>query len=279
MRCRSWQNVSERGTSHGAEAQTSSCFAPWLWALRGRKSAQQEEFRWLKLCVGISECRWVSLGMLMAEALLALTGALSLLTWAAAQEPGVVHVAFMQSWPLGCRSRAAKGLGSSPPLLPPSPPLRWQQHHQLQHRVWFKDGLESAALSYCTACITCSQIIWLCVGEPSACGSTQGRWQVCEETWESCLWTLHGQGHEEEQLCIRYSPRQALCSPKFGSWSLEPRIMVRCTEASIMFYWWWTCNTSEVNHVLLFGSQGGWCPSWRVPAAAERLHCQLGSSR
>lgn len=33
----------------------------------------------------------------MAEALLALAGALSLLTWAAAQEPGVVHVAFMQS--------------------------------------------------------------------------------------------------------------------------------------------------------------------------------------
>lgn len=27
-----------------------------FWAPRGRKSAQQEEFRWLKLRVGMSEC-------------------------------------------------------------------------------------------------------------------------------------------------------------------------------------------------------------------------------
>lgn len=48
--------------------------------------------------MGMSECGWVSLGMLMAEDLLALTGALSLLTWAAAQEvPVVLCVSSVQS--------------------------------------------------------------------------------------------------------------------------------------------------------------------------------------
>lgn len=119
-----------------------------------------------------------------------------------------------------------------------SSPLCWQQHNQLHHCVWFKAGLESAMLNHCAVCIACPHIIQLCVGEPSGCGSTQGRWQVCEGNWESCLQAPSGQGHAEELLCIRYGPRQALCSPKFGSWSLEPGTRVRRTKASIEFCWW-----------------------------------------
>lgn len=69
----------------------------------------------------MSECGWVSLGMLMAEDLLALTGALSLLTWAAAQEVPVVL----------CELSAELTLTS----FSFSSPLCWQQHNQLHHCV------------------------------------------------------------------------------------------------------------------------------------------------
>lgn len=69
--------------------------------------------------MGMSECGWVSLGMLMAEDLPALTGALSLLTWAAAQEVPVVL----------CELSAELTLTSF------SSPLCWQQHDQLHHCI------------------------------------------------------------------------------------------------------------------------------------------------